>query len=96
MFIHMVLFEIEPNQVEDYRQDSKMWAGYARKSKGFVGYCTMKRLDYKNQYVSVYEWKTKKDHDYFMDKFHDWLVNKSKARVKVLGYYNLRGVDKLK
>ena len=96
MFIHTVLFEIEPKEVKDYRNDSRMWASYAKKVKGFVAYFTMKRFGYKNQYASVYEWKTKKDHDQFMDEYHDWLVNKSKARVKVLGYYNLRGVDRVR
>jgi len=96
MFIHTVLFEIEPKEVKDYRNDSKMWASYAKKAKGFVAYFTMKRFGYKNQYASVYEWKAKKDHDRFMDEYHDWLVNKSKARVKVLGYYNLRGVDRVR
>ena len=28
-----------------------------------------------------------KFHDAFMKKYHDWLVSKSKAKVKVLGYY---------
>ena len=96
MFIHTVLFEIEPKEVADYRKDSKMWASFAKKAKGFAAYNTMKRFGYKNQYASVYEWKTKKDHDLFMGEFHDWLVNKSKARVKVLGYYNLRSIDRVK
>jgi len=56
----------------------------------------MKRLGQKNQYASVYEWKTKADHDRFMKKFHDCLVSKSKARVKVLGYYNLKRVDRVR
>ncbi len=94
MFIHAVLFEIEPKEVLDYRKDSKMWAGFARKSRGFIGYFTVKRVNAKNQYASVYKWKTKPDHDRFMQKFHDWLVAKSKAKVKVLGYYNLKALDK--
>ena len=96
MFIHTVLFEIEAKEVKDYRKDSKMWASYAKKAKGFVAYFTMKRFGYKNQYASVYEWNTKKEHDHFMDEYHDLLVNKSKARVKVLGYYNLKGVDRVR
>lgn len=96
MFIHAVLFEIEPREVPAYRKDSKMWAGYAKQAKGFIAYFTMKRLGFKNQYASVYEWKKKQDHDRFMKKFHDWLVSESRARVKVLGYYNLKTVDKVK
>ena len=96
MFIHSVLFEISPKEVSKYRKDSLMWARYAKKARGFIAYHTMKRVDYKNQYASVYEWKTKNDHDRFMKKLHDWLVGKSKARVKVLGYYNLKSIDKFK
>lgn len=95
MFIHAVLFEIEPREVPDYRRDSKMWARYARKAGGFVSYHTMERLGGENQYVSVYAWRTKQGHDRFMKKFHDWLVTKSKAKVKVLGYYNLKAIDKV-
>ena len=59
MFIHAVLFEIKPREVRDYRKDSIMWANFAKKeSKGFISYFTMKREDEKNQYVSVYKWKT--------------------------------------
>lgn len=94
MFIHAVLFEITKKEVRDYRKDSLIWASYARQSKGFVSYFTMKRAGYKNQYASVYQWKTKADYQRFMNKLHDWLVAKSKARVKVLGYYNLRSIDK--
>jgi len=96
MFIHSVLFEIEPGEVADYRADSKMWARCAKKEKGFVAYHTMGRVDHAHQYASVYEWKTKQDHDRFMKKFHDWLVSKSKAKVKVLGYYNLKAIDRLR
>lgn len=96
MFIHAVLFKIAPREVADYRKDSKMWARYAKKAKGFVAYHTMQRLDEKDHYASVYEWKSKKDHDSFMRKFHDWLVGKSKARVSVVGYYNLNKVDRVK
>jgi len=96
MFIHSVLFEIAPQEVAAYRKDSRMWAGYARKAGGFVAYHTMKRYDHKNQYASVYEWRCKQDHDRFMKKFHDWLVSKSKAKVKVLGYYNLKAIDKVR
>jgi len=96
MFIHTVLFEVTPGQVSYYRKDSKMWAGYAKKFKGFISYFTMKRSRHKNQYASVYEWRSKKDHDRFMDELHDWLVAKSKARVKVLGYYQLKTIDKIR
>lgn len=96
MFIHAVLFEIEPKEVTDYRKDSKMWARHARKAKGFVAYFTMERFGFKNHYASVYEWKTKQDHDRFMKKFHDWLESRSKAKVKVLGYYNLKTIDKVR
>ena len=96
MFIHTVLFEIKPREVPAYRRDSKMWASFAMKAKGFVAYHTMRRYGFKNQYASVYEWDSRRDHDRFMNKFHDWLVNKSKARVKVLGYYNLKAVDRVR
>lgn len=96
MFIHTVLFEVGPGQVRAYRRDSKMWARYAKESGGFIAYFTMKRSGYKNQYASVYEWKSEKYHRRFMDKLHDWLVAKSKARVKVLGYYQLETVDKVR
>ncbi len=96
MFIHTVLFEIKPGEIARYRKDSLMWASFARKAGGFCGYHTMKRLEYKNQYASVYEWENKTCHDRFMNKFHDWLVEKSKARVKVLGYYNLKRLDRVR
>lgn len=95
MFIHSVLFEIKPKEAAQYRRDSKMWAGYAKKTRGFVAYHTMKRFDSVNQYASVYEWKSKADHGRFMGKYHDWLVAKSKAKVKVLGYYNLKSIDNI-
>lgn len=96
MFIHAVLFEIASKEVRDYRKDSIMWANHARKrSKGFINYFTMKRADVKNQYVSIYKWKTRNHHDAFMDKFHDYLVSKSKAKVKTLGYYNFKALDKV-
>ncbi len=96
MFIHAVQFEVKPKEVLTYRKDSKMWAEVAKRAKGFIAYFTMGRLAFKDQYISVYEWKTKRDHDHFMNKYHDSLVNKSKARVKVLGYYNLKAIDKLR
>ena len=96
MFIHAVLFEIKPKEVSDYRKDSKIWARYAKKAKGYVAYFTMKRSGFKNQYASVYEWKTKASHGRFMKEFHDWLVSKSKAKVKVLGYYNLSTIDQVR
>ena len=56
----------------------------------------MKRYGCLNQYASVYEWDKKSDHDRFMKKYHAWLVTKSKAKVKVLGYYNLKGIDRVR
>ena len=96
MFIHAVLFEMQAKEVRNYRNDSKMWAKYAKKAKGFTVYHTMKRHGHKNQYLSIYEWKTKGDHDRFMNKYHDWLESKSKAKVKVLGYYNLKRIDEVR
>jgi len=90
LYIHAVLFEIQPKQVTKYHADNRMWARYARKAKGFITYRTMKREDHKNQYASVYQWQAKSCHDRFMKKYHDWLVSKSSARVKVLGYFNLK------
>lgn len=72
-----------------------MWAGYAAKAKGFIRYLTVKRVDFKNHYASVYEWKTRQDHQRFMKKLHDWLVSKSQAKVKVLGYYNFKAIDEM-
>jgi len=95
MFIHCVWFEIKPKEVLAYRKDSKMWARYAKKAKGFIACFAMKRVGYKNQYASVYEWKRKTDHDRFMKRFHDWLKGKSQSKVKVLGCYNLNAIDKL-
>ncbi|MFA5090518.1 MAG: hypothetical protein WC510_05780 [Candidatus Omnitrophota bacterium] len=88
MFIHKVLFEIKSKEVPFYHRDCRMWANYARKAPGFIAYYTLKRRGYKKQFASVYMWKGRVMHDRFMHKFHDWLVAKSKARVKVLGYYN--------
>jgi len=96
MFIHAVLFEIKPKELAKYRKDSLMWARHAKKARGFVAYSTMKRYGFKGQYVSAYEWKKKSDHDCFMGKYHDWLVSKSLAKVKVVGYYNLKSIDQLK
>ncbi|OGX31914.1 MAG: hypothetical protein A3D27_02245 [Omnitrophica WOR_2 bacterium RIFCSPHIGHO2_02_FULL_46_37] len=96
MFIHAVLFEISPKEVNVYRKDCRMWAGYAGKAKGFLGYFTMQRADFKNQYFSVYEWETRQGHQRFMKRYHDWLVSKSRAKVKVLGYYNLKSIDEIR
>jgi hypothetical protein len=96
MFIHVVLFEIKPKEVSKYRKDSLMWASYTKRSEGFLAYQTMKRYGFRNQYASVYQWVKKSDHDRFMFKYHNWLLGKSKARVKVMGYYNLKGIDSLK
>ncbi len=96
MFIHVVLFVIKPKEVAKYRKDSLMWAVHTKKARGFLAYQTMKRYGFKNQYASVYQWAKKSDHEKFMGKYHDWLVAKSKAKVKVLGYYNLKDIDCLK
>ena len=90
MFIHSVLFEIAPKEQTKYKRDCRMWAAYAKKAKGFIRYLTVRRVDCKNQYASVYEWKAKNFHDSFMKQHHDELVSKSQAKVKVLGYYNLK------
>jgi heme-degrading monooxygenase HmoA len=95
MFIHVVLFVVKSSEVAKYRKDSLMLARHTRKSPGFLAYRTMKRYGAKDQYASVYKWEKKTDHDNFMRKYHDWLVSKSKAKVKVLGYYNLKQVDSL-
>jgi hypothetical protein len=95
MFIHVVLFVVKPKEVAKYRKDSLMWARHTKKSSGFLSYQTMKRYGFKDQYASVYQWVKKANHDYFMRKYHDWLVGKSSAKVKVLGYYNLKAIDKL-
>ena len=96
MFIHVVLFQVAAKEVAKYRKDSLMWASFTKKAKGFVAYFTMKRYGYLDQYASVYEWDKKSAHDRFMKKHHDWLVAKSKAKVKVLGYYNLKGIDRFR
>ena len=96
MFIHVVLFIVKPKEVAKYRKDSLMWARHTKKAKGFCAYFTMKRYGFKNQYASVYQWVKKADHDNFMRKYHDWLVSKSSAKVKVLGYYNLKEIDSLR
>ncbi|MFH0917689.1 MAG: hypothetical protein V1830_00985 [Candidatus Omnitrophota bacterium] len=96
MFIHVVLFVVKPYEVAQYRQDSLMWARQTKKSPGFLSYRTLKRYGYKDQYASVYQWVKKINHDRFMRKYHDWLVSKSKAKVKVLDYYNLKQLDSLR
>ena len=85
MFVHAVLFQIAPKEVLDYRNDSKMWARYTKKTKGFIAYFTMRRVDHQNQYVSVYLWKNKQAHTRFMQTFHDYLVAKSKATEPDMG-----------
>jgi hypothetical protein len=96
MFRHAVLFEIKPQEVKKYHKDNRMWARHAKKCPGFISYSTVKRLGRKNQYVSVYQWKTKSGHDRFMKELHEWLVAQSKARVKVLDYYNLKTIVTVK
>jgi len=96
MFVHLVLFEIRSSQVTAYRKDCRMWARYAKKANGFISCLTFKRHGYNNQYASVYVWNNKRCHDLFMGRLHDWLVGKSKAKVKVLGYFNLGSLYILK
>ena len=96
MFMHAVHFKVQPKEAVPYRKDSLMWARYAGKYKGFLGYYTMRRHGHKNQFVSLYQWKAKKYCDCFMQELHGSLVSKSKAKVKVLGYYNLTAIDKVK
>ena len=96
MFIHAVLFEIKTKEVAKYRRDSLMWASFTKKAKGFISYHTMKRYAYPGQYVSAYQWQKKADHSRFMRKYHDWLVGRSAAKVKVMGYFNLKSIDSLK
>lgn len=96
MFIHAVLFIVKPKEVTKYRKDSLMWASHTKKAPGFLAYRTMKRYGFKDQYVSVYQWNKKSDHDRFMRKYHDWLVDKSKAKVRVLDYYNFKQLDSVK
>jgi heme-degrading monooxygenase HmoA len=89
MFIHMVLFQIKPQHVKIYKKDCRMWAAHVRKAAGFLRYLTIKRVNAKNQYASVYEWKSKIYHQRFMKIWHDRLVEKSLCPVKVLGYYQM-------
>lgn len=96
MFIHVVLFVVEPTEVAKYRRDSLMWARHTKQAPGFLAYQTMKRCGFKDQYASVYQWAKKANHDCFMRRYHNWLVSKSKAKVKVLDYYNLKKVDSLR
>jgi heme-degrading monooxygenase HmoA len=96
MFIHAVLFIVKPKEITKYRKDSLMWARHTKKAPGFLAYRTMKRYGFKDQYVSVYQWNKKSDHDRFMCKYHDWLVDKSKAKVRVLDYYNFKQLDSVK
>ncbi len=96
MFIHVVLFVVKPKEVSKYRQDSLMWARHTKKAPGFIAYRTMKRYGKKDQYASVYQWAKKSDHDAFMRKYHDWLVSKSRAKVGVVDYYNLKEIDCLR
>ena len=96
MFVHAVLFAVKPKEVAKYRADSLMWARHTKKAPGFLAYRTMKRYGAKDQYASIYQWEKKAHHDCFMHKYHDWLVAKSRAKVKVLSYYNLKQVDSLR
>lgn len=93
-FTHMVLFKIKPQDVRIYKKDCRMWARYAGKAKGFLRYLTVKRVNAKNQFASVYKWKTKAHHERFMKVWHDRLVEKSHCPVVVLGYYNFKAIQK--
>ncbi len=95
MFTHAVLFEIAPKFVKMYIKDCKMWAREARKALGFISYQTVKRIGHKNQYASIYSWRNKSNHSDFMNKNHEDLVSRSKAPVKVLGYYNFDTIGKV-
>ncbi len=90
VFIHLVLFRIQKKNVSLYRADCKIWEKQARRQKGFLGYHTLMRTNEKNQYASIYLWKTEKNHQQFMKKHHDRLVSVSCCPVEVLGYYNYR------
>jgi len=97
MFIHAVLLEIKPKQVRAYRRDSAMWARYAARVKGFISCYTLKRDNARNQFMSVYLWKTKAGHLEFMKKYHNWLAQRSRTKAKVLGeYYNFTVMDQFK
>jgi len=88
VFIHLVLFRIQKKNVSIYRADCKIWEKQAGQEKGFLGYHTLMRTNEKNQYSSIYLWKTEKQHQRFMKKHHDRLVSLSRCPVDVLGYYN--------
>lgn len=96
MFIHSVLFEIKPKEVAKYYKDNRMWAACARKAKGFIVFLAMKRAGYKNQYISVYKWKTFRDYDRFTKKFHDALAQKSKSKITLLDRYNFNGIQDIR
>ncbi|MFH1281255.1 MAG: hypothetical protein ABIH91_00855 [Candidatus Omnitrophota bacterium] len=96
MFIHVVLFAVKPKEVVRYRKDSLMWARQAQRFTGFLAYRTMERYGFKGQYISVYQWAQKSNHDCFMRKYHDLLVSKSEARIQVLDYYNFKQIDNLR
>jgi len=87
-FIHMVIFQIKPQYVRTYKKDCRMWARYAGRARGFLKYSTVKRVNAKNQYASVYQWESKIYHSRFMKAWHDKLVDRSHCPVKVVGYYN--------
>ena len=95
MFIHAVLFEIKPKELPVYRKDSKMWAGYAKKARGFICCLVMRRINAKNHYLSLYQWKTRADHDRFTKKYHDWLAGKSRSKVRLLDRLNLKSMDEI-
>lgn len=95
MFIHAVLFKIKPKFAKTYIKDCKMWASEAKKAAGVINYKTIKRVNQRNQFASVYCWKSQRNHVKFMKANHEALVKRSKAPVKVLGYFNFKTIDEI-
>lgn len=89
MFVHAVHFHVAKRHADAYKKDCRMWAAYAKRYPGFRACYTFKREGYKDEYVSIYMWDSKKDNDRFMRELHDQLVEESKAVVRPKGYYNL-------
>ena len=90
MFIHKVLFKIQKKNLRTYLRDCKLWHKEAARHPGFLGYHTLLRTNDKDQYASMYLWKSEAHHSRFMKKHHDRLVSLSKCPVRVLGYYNFK------
>ena len=92
MFIHQVLFKIKKKDIAAYLGDCRIWRKEAGRHPGFLDCYTLLRSNEKNQYASVYLWKSKIHHSRFMKKHHDRLVSVSRCPVKVLGYYDFKTV----